>query len=350
MRRLALVALLLSLAVTGCRRGSDEQVQAKLETIPELREEKIAYEGGLGIYVANPDATGARRLTDDLERGDGAPAWSPDGRRIAFVGERRRPPEVVSPPAEEIYVMNADGSDERRLTRNSAHDGSPRWLPDGRIVFLSCPPREEGFPACSLVAIGADGTGREELARLGFAVALDVSPDGQMVVYAELEGQSHYQHFELYVMSPDGTDRRRLTNDDTGDGSPAWSPDGEKLAFVSNRAESAPCFTHDCTGSTNELYVMDADGGDITRLTETPHEEGGAISWSPDGTRIVYSRFLEGASEHEVFVVNADGSCPTKLPLEPWSTMIDWYGPAPSEGGLSDTVRPFVDALRRVGC
>ena len=48
--------------------------------------------------------------------------------------------------------------------------------------------------------------------------------------------------------------------------------------------------------------------------------------------------------------MNADGSCPTKLPLEPWSTMIDWYGQAPSEGGLRDTVRPFVDALRRVGC
>jgi TolB protein len=326
MRTLALAALLLPVALVACTSSDDDGTEPA--RIPnQAQEEKIAYEGGLGIFVANPDGTGARQLTDNADREDSSPAWSADGRRIAFV-RARRSIEVVSPPSEEIYVMNADGRDERRLTRNSALDLAPRWLPDGRIVFLSCPPWEDEPPKCSLVAIRADGAGREELARLGFAVALDVSSDGQRVIYAQLEGQSHYQHFELHVMNLDGTDRRRLTDNDTGDGSPAWSPDGEKIAFVSNRAESAPCLFHDCTGYTNELYVMDADGDDATRLTETPHDEGGSFSWSPDGTRIVYWRILDEGHEPEVLVMNANGSCPTKLLLKPWSKMLDWYGPA----------------------
>jgi Tol biopolymer transport system component len=335
--RRACLALLLPMALGACISGDDDETEPT--RIPnQAQEEKIAYEGGLGIFVANPDGTGGRQLTDNADREDSFPAWSADGRRIAFVGARRRPPEVVSPPAEEIYVMNADGGNERRLTRNTVIDFAPRWLPDGRIVFVSCPASEDEPPKCTLVAIRADGTGGEQLARLGFAVALDVSPDGRRVVYAQLAGQSHYQHFELHVMNLDGSDRRRLTDDDTGDDAPAWSPDGRRIAFVSNRAESAPCLFHDCTGSTNELYVMDADGSDVTRLTETPHDEGGP-AWSPDGTRILYSRILDEGQEPEVWVMNADGSCPTKLPLEPWSKMFDWYGPADAGGDPLDWKR-----------
>jgi TolB protein len=330
LRAFAVAALLLPLALVGCTSSTDDGRESA--QIPnQAGAEKIAYEGGLGIFVANPDGSEARQLTENAEREDTFPAWSSDGRRIAFVGARRQG-QVPARGAEEIYVMNADGSDERRLTENDVQDVSPRWIPDGRIVFLSCAERRDEFPRCSLVAIRADGSGREELARLGYAGSFDVSRDGRLVVYAELEGQSHYQHFELYVMDLHGADRRRLTANGAGDASPTWSPDGKKIAFVSNRAESAPCLFHDCTGSTNELYVMDADGGDVMRLTETPHDEGGLVSWSPDGTRIVYSRILDEGAEREVFVVNADGSCPTKLPLEPWSTMMDWYGPADAEG------------------
>jgi TolB protein len=342
MTRLALPTLLLPLALVACLHASDEEdakPTPKPKSIPnQLPQEKIAFtrrqDGGpLEIFVMNPDGSGLTNVTDDARRRgeheDDAPAWSPDGRMIAFVSTRIPLPSPGA-LAEEIYVVNADGSDLRRLTHNTRRDVAVDWLRDGRIVFLSCPQSENEQPECDLVAIRPDGSDREKLAKLGFTFDLAVSPDGKRILYSQLKGQSHYQDFELHVMNLDGGDHQQLTDDDTGDGSPAWSPDGARIAFVSNRAESARCFFHDCAGYTNELYAMDADGGDVTRLTETPHEEA-SPAWSPDGERIVYSRILDANASHELYVVNADGSCPAKLmPASPgaWDTQPDWYGPA----------------------
>jgi TolB protein len=338
MKRLALAAALVPLALVACRHSGDEEDESKPSPIPnQLRQEKIAFasrrDGGLEIFVMETDGTGVKQVTRNAAGGapdadDEGPAWSPDGRLIAFTSTRDRKRDPLGD--REIYVINADGTTERRLTDNDLDEFGPDWLPDGRVVFPSCPRSEEEPPKCAVVAVRPDGTGREELARLGYVLELAVSPDGKRVVYSELEGESHFQHFELHVQELDGGSHRQLTDDETGDGSPAWSPDGTKIAFVSNRAESARCLFHDCAGYTNELYVMDSDGGDVTRLTETPHEEA-SPSWSPDGTRIVYSRILDEDEPHELWVVNSDGSCPTKLLPGTWDTMPDWYGPADAE-------------------
>jgi Tol biopolymer transport system component len=97
----------------------------------------------------------------------------------------------------------------------------------------------------------------------------------------------------------------------------AWSPDGARLAFVSNRAESAPCLFENCAGYTNELYLMDAEGGDVERLTETPHDEDNP-TWTPDGSRIAYSRIRDLRSDYELYVANEDGSCPRRV-METWA-------------------------------
>jgi TolB protein len=337
MRRLVLAALLLALTVAACASSSEDETPLERKPVPnQLQEEKIVFARrpapgeDTELYVVNPDGTGLRRLTDDAwrEAEDLAPAWSADGRMIAFVSRRTRDvPSDDASRAEEIYVVRADGTGLRRLTRNTRLDFAPQWLPDGRIAFVSCatPPRDEP-PDCELSATRIGSSKREGLAALGYSLEAEASPDAARVVYSQLEGQSHFQHFELHVADMDGDDDRQLTDNDAGDGSPAWSPDGERIAFMSNRAESARCFSHDCAGFTTEIYVMDSDGGDVTRLTETPHEETDP-SWSPDGAKIVFSRQLRDSEPRELWVMNADGSCARRLLPGKWDAMPDWYGP-----------------------
>jgi TolB protein len=332
MRRLALAALLLSLALAGCLHASEDDQEENAS----LDEERIAFVGDpdsddATVVAISPDGTDREQLTrlgPLVQPWPESPSFSPDGRHVAYVGVHRRgEPEATT---RELYVVEADGSHEGRETRNTTEELDVDWFPDGRIVFVSCQTthwRDE-LPECDLVAMGPDGDDREELSKIPLTYDFAVSPDGRRIAYSQLEGQSHSQHLELYVADIDGSNRRRLTENDSGDALPAWSPDGKRIAFVSNRAESAPCFYYDCAGFTNELYVMDADGSDVTRLTETDEEEL-SPSWSPDGEEIVYVRVADDDGPHYLYVANADGSCARRL-VEGQAP--DWHGPSSDDG------------------
>jgi TolB protein len=335
MRRLALVALLLSVALAGCLHASEDGPEEAEATPNQLQDERIAFVGDgddAAIAAIDPDGSGRERLSSlgPLVRPwPESPAVSPDGRRIAFVGiHRRGEPDATT---YELYVVDADGTDERRLTNNRTEELDVDWLPDGRVVFVSCQTthwRDEP-PECDLVAMRPDGDDREVLSRIRLTYDFAVSPDGRRIAYSQLEGLSHSQHLDLYVADINGSNRVRLTENDTADALAAWSPDGKRIAFVSNRAESARCFYYDCAGFTNELWVMDADGSDVTRLTETSEEEL-SPSWSPDGEKIVFVRVAGDDEPHYLYIVNADGTCATRL-VE--GEAPDWYGPAGSSAG-----------------
>ena len=181
----------------------------------------------------NVDGSGQRRLTRTVAL-KVAPAWSPDGRRIAFVG--RRDGNL------EIYVMSADGSGQRRLTRNAGRDSDPVWSPDGRRIAF-----ESNW---QVWVMNADGSGQRRLTRNGarnFAPAW--SPDGQRIAFERGRRQRDAcsacpgaRGYTVYVMNADGSGQQRLSR---GASQPRWSPDGRKIAFVSKRDGNARHLRHE---------------------------------------------------------------------------------------------------------
>ena len=159
------------------------------------------------------DGNNPQRLTDN-DFFDIAPSWSPDGKRIAFMSRRDGHFIGEFGLSYEIYVMDADGGNEQRLTNNRKNDSSPSWSPDGKWIVFS-----------------SDRKGDDV-------------------------------NYEIYVMDADGGNQRRLTNNRVHDRSPSWSSDGKRIVFSSYR------------DGNGEIYVMDNDGGNQQKLTNNPHLDG----------------------------------------------------------------------------
>ena len=247
-------------------------------------QEKIAFhtsrDGDTEIYVMNTDGSDQKRLTysniDDAE-----PAFSPDGSKIAYLSGRDG--------NFEIYVMNADGTNQTRLTINDDVDNEPAWSPDGsKITFTSY---RDGNG--EIYVMNADGTNQT---RLTNHAAIDMrsawSPDGGSIIFATFRDGN----FEIYRVNPDGSNPTNLTNNAAStDQDPAFSPDGTKIAFRSAR-----------DGNANDIYVMNADGSNQVNLTvNTPSHES-EPTFSPDGTKIAFQTGRDG--NNEIYVMNADGT------------------------------------------
>jgi TolB protein len=243
---------------------------------------------------------------------------------IAFVSTRHDPgadPAVDAQRAwlaAEIYLIDGDGANPRRLTENVFADGFPSVSPDGtRIVFDSNRLRAEGDPfnTSDLFVMNADGTAQTSLVRGSSATW---SPDNRMIAFhASASGTGKPINFlpgaattdsDLFVMDIDGFIKNRarpknITNNPAAiDDDPDWSPQGRKIVFTSH-AVTDTTDNH----ATAEIYVVDADGkGKPTRLTNNNEEER-APSWSSDGKRIVFC-CRRGGPDLEICVMNADGT------------------------------------------
>lgn len=245
--------------------------------------------GATELWVMNGDGDDQRQVTRRGVGGVEFPAWSPDGTRIAFVsrvGENNR--------NQEIFSVNADGTDLKRLTDYEAADACPAWSPDGNtIVFVSC--RHHPYDGAGgssktnkagpndLYLMDADGTNVRRWAYLDeSAYSPSWSPDGRRIAWAAGTGGGN--RTELYVIDADGRNLRRLTRNAFADNGPRWSADGSKIAFWSNRhALNAAGEAHsDRVPTTSDLYVMDADGTNVTRVTlDSRTIADMSLSWSP---------------------------------------------------------------------
>ena len=255
-------------------------------------------DGNWNIYVMNPDGSGQTRLTDN-PAADSWPSWSPDGRRITFISSRDDPDPNDDDSIWEIYVMNADGSGQTRLTNDSAWHSLPSWSPDGRrIAFQSH--RDGNW---EIFLMNADGSGQIRLTDNSAGDAEPSwSPDGRRIAFQS----NRDENAEIYVMNADGSGQTRLTNEAANDRFPSWSPDGQRIAFYSYRDENW------------EIYVMNADGSGQTRLTDNPARDI-RPSWSPDGRHIAFSSDRDDPDPDDndrimsIYVMNVDGSDETRL-------------------------------------
>lgn len=193
-----------------------------------------------------PNGTHKRRITPYKRAFLGPPAWSPDGRRIAFTidsiegGDREH---------SVIHLVNSKGGRERRLGSGASDDGDPAWKPSGSRLAFS---RDN-----DIWAMNADGSDARRITRRGSQPAW--SPNGREIAFAssrDRNGETCFQecstNHEIYRMRADGSRVRRLTRSPGDDFAPAWSPDGKQLAFTSTRL--------DIEDGQDDLYLMRRDG------------------------------------------------------------------------------------------
>jgi len=219
--------------------------------------------GQSDIWIMEADGSNQRNLTNDKAE-DLFPSWSRDGKKIAWTRGGRT-------PAGEIWIMNLDGSGKTRVTSNGFADYNATWSPDNsELIFQS--PRIGG--RSDLFAIRVDGTGERQLTNNPASdIGPDWSPDGSRVLFAS----NRTGHYAIYTMNPDGSDVRQLTEDFREAAIGGWSPDGTRILFGDG-------FCDTCGES--DLFVMNPDGTGIVQVTDSPENEL-SKSWSRDGSRCV---------------------------------------------------------------
>ncbi|MBM3934312.1 MAG: hypothetical protein FJ319_08435 [SAR202 cluster bacterium] len=304
-------------AASDCTAGA-----AAVRTVPTpapedaARMSRIAFaskrDGNWEIYVMNADGTDQRNLTSNPAF-DSYPSWSPDGKRIAFYSERDG--------NREIYTMNSDGTGQTRITSNGYQDYSPEWSPNGRcIAFVS-----DRSGETHVWIMNADGT-----QPVNYSMVLKNSrfptwaPDSTKLAYM--------WDRNVNIMTTDSKSGSTIVDkarffDGFYVGALSWSPDGQTIAMISNHIER--------NSAVRAVYVSQIDGFRFRNVFEGSTAPQDRPTWSPDSKMLTYAEQTEDG-DWDIFVVNRANAQATRLTTAPdIDTFPDWepVGTVPVYGG-----------------
>ena len=276
------------------------------------RRTKIAFsstrDGNLEIYVMDGDGRNQKRVTVNPAR-DESPAWSPDGKKIAFVSNRNN----VNKNHKQIWVIDADGKNPIRLT-DGLVDANPDWSPDGtKIVYDTVRvPEDHNLAPGGITVMDADGKDKRLFGRRGFDPSW--SPDGKRIAFISFRNGNQAQ---LYVTDVDGRNRLRLTDDFVYKRMPSWSHDGKRIAYVGDHV----------------IWVVDSDGENPRPRQLTKHVTDTHPTWSPDSESIAFTSFGREPGIVGIYTVDVTNLAVDALPRDPGlgNYEPDWLYP----GGLS---------------
>ncbi len=236
------------------------------------------------IYVMNADGSNQRRLSPRIKFNEGNPEWSADGRHIVFQSGRDG--------NWDIFIMNPDGSNARNLTKTATAETGPSWSPDSKQIIYSMD--MDGLS--QLFIMDVDGTHKRALvSNSNSNGSASFTPDGKQIIYTT----SDYQANDIYIMAADGINQKRLTKINKSKSGLSASPNGKYIAFSQ------------FNGNNNDLYILDIEKGTLTALTTDANV--GSYSWSPDSASVAYSANLNGKRQSLIFVAKSDGTGITQL-------------------------------------
>ena len=271
------------------------------------------YRSTDNIFTMNPDGSDVHQLTflTAAQGGADLESWSPDGTKLVFV-ERN-----ADFSSWQIYTMNADGSNQRILFKDSSYfHFDPGFSPDGRrVVFARC---RQDFEACAIYSVRSDGHGMAPITHLDVRhnvldFSPEYSPDGRTIAFESFNRGGVTD--AVYLMGVHGTDVSRLTPTWLEAEAPDWSPDGSRIVFSTN------C----CNPLHSSIWVIRADGTELRQLTLSGARHDFTPEYAPAGDRIAFERASPDFSTSRIEAMNPDGSGLTTI--QPDARHAAW-GPA----------------------